>query len=573
MAERAERPVLAAVPGWLAGPWTVLVFAALVAAYFHDRFWWPPDDGYYAYIASRILAGDTLNGTIQDLHAGYIALWHALMMWLFGEDIVSLRYPLAIASVAAAAIAYFLVRPHGRLPALAAGIAMTGLFFLPFINPSANWYAAFLTLVLAATLGWWREPSRGKWLVVGVLLATLFLTRQLNGVLAAMAVIAFVAATIDSAGQRWIARGFTMLVAIGAAFYVLSNGSLTGLALIGVWPLVYLGHILLFTRAGNREMLSVIGMIAIGGIAGLAPMVIFHLLQGTISGWLDDTIIAAFRLTQQPFVADADYIDLLAGALVLLPSSGATGFLNCLHWLLLLLAPAALGLWAVLSIPGRSSPGRMRRHEAIVITALVTSIGALHYEITHYLLYTSGLTLAALIWLAGNTVGLARWVIPGAAAAIGLIAIVWQAGQPLSRSTADTLTGQMTRLAPSDLPRAALKIEPVDVQLYRKLIPLVQKLARPGETILAVPMSPEIYFLADRRAPVRFASTAVGLQTETNVDRAIGEVLKAPPAVLIHRPEDKYNTPLSDRFLAAIRAKFSLHATIGEFRIYVRKDR
>ena len=41
-------------------PWGGIgfAFAAAVLYWFHDRFWWGPDDGAYGYAAQRMLAGD-----------------------------------------------------------------------------------------------------------------------------------------------------------------------------------------------------------------------------------------------------------------------------------------------------------------------------------------------------------------------------------------------------------------------------------------------------------------------------------------------------------------------------------
>ena len=43
---------------------------ALILSIFHDQFWWPVDEGVYAYVAQRANAGDILNRDLIDLHAG-----------------------------------------------------------------------------------------------------------------------------------------------------------------------------------------------------------------------------------------------------------------------------------------------------------------------------------------------------------------------------------------------------------------------------------------------------------------------------------------------------------------------
>ena len=72
----------------------VVTWTAAVLGYYHDRFWWPPDEGLYAHVADRVARGEVLNRDVQNIHPGYHALANALWLVLFGDDLVSLRYPL-----------------------------------------------------------------------------------------------------------------------------------------------------------------------------------------------------------------------------------------------------------------------------------------------------------------------------------------------------------------------------------------------------------------------------------------------------------------------------------------------
>ena len=58
---------------------------------YYDRFWYPPDEGNYAHVAQRVLAGETLNLQVQDVHPGYINFVNAAALGVFGIDLVSLR--------------------------------------------------------------------------------------------------------------------------------------------------------------------------------------------------------------------------------------------------------------------------------------------------------------------------------------------------------------------------------------------------------------------------------------------------------------------------------------------------
>ena len=555
----------------LAGRWgvtgAVAAFAGALALVFHDRFWWAPDEGAYAYVASRILAGDTLNGTVQDLHAGYINLWHAAMFRLFGEDLVSLRYPLAVLTVAAAVIAARLLRPAGRDIALAGGVAMAVFFFLPFLNPTANWYAVFLALVIVAVLAWWPADWRWRWETVGVLLATLFLFRQLSGVIVGLGVVGYLAATIEGPGPRRLARGLVVVAMVGLGGYLWLKGSIGGFVLIGIWPLLLLARIGWSTRAGDAAMAGAVARVAAGGVVGLLPMVAFHLLQGTLATWIGDTLVSAFRLTGLAFVGEAELVTFAALAALALVSGEAWGALGGAHWLALVAAPAVVGVAMV-----RRWPADPVTRHPLAILAPFFAVTALHFQIPIYLTYTSGFTVIALLWLAGGASVGVRCAAMAGVGAVALVALLGQTAQPLSRGGAGIAAGERRALTADGLPRASLWMEAAEAAEYDRLLAAIDRYAPADAPILVLPMNAEVYFLAERRAPVRFFTTALGVQTEDDVDKALAALAAVPPAVLIHRRVDKYNTPLSNALFDALRAKFDLRERIGGFDLYVPAD-
>src|SRR5205085_1475649 len=61
-----------------------IAFNGIVLIYFHNRFWWPPDEGVYAHIAERVLKGETLNSDVEEIHTGYLNLLHSAVFGVFG---------------------------------------------------------------------------------------------------------------------------------------------------------------------------------------------------------------------------------------------------------------------------------------------------------------------------------------------------------------------------------------------------------------------------------------------------------------------------------------------------------
>ena len=169
---------------------------------FHDRFWYPPDEGNYAHVAQRLLQGETLNLQVQDVHPGYISFVNAAALRVFGTDLVSLRYPLVLAGLLQAAVLFFLFPREEPWRAAVASIALTALSAIQFLNPTAHWYCLALTVLLVAVLGSSRDAHKQsvrRLLAVGLLIGTIILFRQLTGFLAGVGALAFL---LWEAGER-----------------------------------------------------------------------------------------------------------------------------------------------------------------------------------------------------------------------------------------------------------------------------------------------------------------------------------------------------------------------------------
>ena len=87
-----------------------LALSFLILFLFYGQFWWAADEGAYAHVALRVLDGAVLNSEIQDLHAGYINFANAFALWLFGADVVSMRYPLMALGLVQSFLVYLLLR-------------------------------------------------------------------------------------------------------------------------------------------------------------------------------------------------------------------------------------------------------------------------------------------------------------------------------------------------------------------------------------------------------------------------------------------------------------------------------
>lgn len=563
-----------------AGRWLVLSLlvataaSALILIQYHDRSWWPPDDGAYAHVAERILRGEVLNGTVQDIHAGYVNFVNAAMLALLGESMVSMRYPLAVLGVVQACLMFALFAPRGAVAAICASVALSALSFVQFPNPTANWYAQFLLIAAMACMAWWPRGGGGRVFVLGLVIGTLFLFRQLSGVIVAIGVIAYLTceAARDTHGARvghgLVGRALVLMMAAGLAGYLLAKSDGFTMIVLGVWPLAILAWVAWTVRAPDRAMIGMLVRLGAGAVTALAPLMIYHLANGSLASWFDDTVLTALGLTELDFLSRASF-----GNLALLALSRIAAFdsprevVNGVFWTILVVLPMVLG--ALLFMRLLRDDARAAAFHPVPFLAVFYALVSVHYQIPIYLMYATATTLAGLLWLTGpapSRRGLAAVVLATFLATVGL---AFHAGQPASRDLVGIIGGVRVQQVPCDgLARCGIRITPRDLALYRHFVALIDRHTRLDEAILALPSNSEIYYLGRRRNPFRFFNSALGLTEPADIERALAELRRDPPKLVFHRPADKYNTSSSARIMAFVARRYDPIDERGGFRVY-----
>lgn len=533
--------------------------------YFHDRFWWPVDEGIYAYVAQRLNAGDVLHRDLIDLHAGYVNWLHAVAFRIFGEDLLSLRYPLAGLTLIQAGLAASLLRPIGPWQAALAALAATCFSFIQFINPSANWYALFLVFATAWVLTRIDASRARDAILVGFLIGLCFLLRQLSGVLLAIGVMTWLLTRHLPAGEgrAVLARTLVIIMALGLSVYLWSKGSAVGILMIGVWPLAVLLLSIRSLRVADVVVARLILNLAAGAALAAMPLILYHLMEHSLGAWLNDILFTALLIHEQDFIARSSFLTLIIGGLLGLTAwRDPVAFLNGLFWLTLCLMPAMLGVAMLRDAIGRFA---LRQSHPLPIMALFFAVVALHFQIPVYLFFAMAPVLVALILIvAPDWRGKAGGV---ALAALCAVAILYQAGQPLSRGLAGIIRGDRVALDGREgLPRADLRIERSDQEVFGQVLARIE--SEPDDFLFTLPMDPEFNFITGRPAPVAYFGTPLGLRRDDDVGVTMARLMAAAPLFIVHRRDDKYMTPLSQDLLARIRTLVPLRESYGPFDLY-----
>lgn len=550
-----------------------VVIGACILWYFHDVFWYGPDEGAYAHVADRILRGEVFSRDVQDIHAGYVNFANALAMKVFGETLVSMRYPLVIMGIVQAALIYLLVAPAGRVAAIIASTVIVSLSTVQFLNPTAHWYALFFAIVVIFVLQQDRFDAFGRLETIGFLLVTLFLFRQLSGVVASLGVVAWLIYRMDDRTSRNAALGRATIgiMTLGLAFYLVSKTDIFGFVLVGLWPLGILLWLLFATRIGDRASWRIIRRLGLGGVLALAPLVSYHLAHGSLDDWFRESFLTAVRLTELPFISKGWYGTMLAVAAVNIAKfSSLHEILNGVFWIMLLFAPVLLGYltWRRLSLPSEKRTAL----PPLLFVPPFYALVSIHYQIPIYVFYSAGLTMVGLCFAASEPAGRPMRAV-GLAACLYLsgVGLYYQAGQPLGRGLDGILAGSGTfPSSPCPSPRCGLRIDSADAALYRRLLTAIERRTERDDTILALPSNPELYFLTGRRNPFPFFNSALGIKNEAELATALARAAVAPPKLVIYRPADKYNTPLAMKLWDGLKPGYALVAEIDGFEVYRR---
>lgn len=540
----------------------LLAFASIGAIlfWFHDQFWWPVDEGVYAYVAQRALAGDVLHRDLIDLHGGYGNLVNILAFQIFGEDLLSLRYPLVGITLLQCAFAYVLLARHGRAVAATGAVAVAAFSFVQFPNPSANWHALGLFFLLCLCLETLRDFPIRRLFLAGLLLGLCFFTRQLSGVFLGLGLVGVLLS--ETADQEHGSRAPGLVIGgtacAGLLLYLVSKQQIFGLLWAGIWPLALLVIVTLRSRmtwgfAGRTAGLVMAGFLLAG--LPLAGVAWYH---GALTYWVTDIFFAALIINGQDFITHASFASILnLGWQAVTGGAGLVAVLSGAAWIALVASVPILGVLTL------SQVAREKIVSVPAVLAVFWSVSALHYQIPIYLIFCLPAVLFAILVVRPA---------PAMAAAILVLSaymILFQAGQPLERGIVGTVFGvRGPPNQPVDLPRVSLRLQPADAAVYKDTIAAIDKVARPDEPLMTLPMDPELNFMTGRKSPVRYYGTPLGLTAQGDIGTTLAALDAAAPLFVVHRRQDKYLTPLSAMLLEQVRDRSDPPVAVGPFDLY-----
>jgi len=546
-----------------------LLASLFISWFYHDKFWWGPDDGHYGYVSQRILDGDLIHKDVQALHPGPIYFINAFFLNLAAGDMVGMRYPLIAMTVIQSGLAFMIARPKGMLAAIASAFALTAFGFIQFINPTANWYTLFLAILIAYVLTKFDAEQKRTVLLVGFLVGLTFLFRQLTGVFLALAVtvILFLKLSDETAENKPIAGSIVLAgLAIGLSFYLYVSAKPAGLILIGLSPVFILLLAALTSRVDIKIVISTLSWLTIGAVISILPLILYHGLQGNLALWFHDCFVMPFTFIEHGHLSEATFIALPYFGISELLAGNIGAIKGLIFWSSLLIAPLIIGINVLRTIISRT-----HLNSELPILASFFCLVAIHYEIPIYLLIPSGTALVGAMLTFQN----ARYrnFFGGFVILLGLSAIYHHAAQPLQRGLGPTAINQKMNVSYKPIPGTSIKVDKQEADLYAVLLNVIEKCTLPTDKIYAFPSHNEIYLLSNRDSAFRFIHSVHGLKSQHQVDETVKSILLSKtPSLIVHNTTDKYNTRFSDDLLERISLAYVKIEQVSPFAIYQRKQ-
>jgi hypothetical protein len=322
---------------------SMVVLAAIAAAACISRLntgFSSLDDGFYAYAAAATLEGKTIHRDFFSQYVGYQHYLHAAFFYWFGEDYLTLRFPLILTQFLASVSAAAIFKRFGPAYQVVAILVTTGLGILLFRNPSTSWTCVALTLALIAVLSStaWAKRPRLQLLFVGLLLGLMFGVRHPTAIFVGMGVLVqqiICAKEHQAAGGNWqnaakLVMGILLLATLAALVaYMVAASTFMDMLPWFCAPITYLCYSLFQIRHKDCvQPLFNLALIGAGFVVALCPWLISTTVQNNWAATFIDLRTMPAHYSSMLELTTADYAGNLIYVFVkLLDAKSALGLL------------------------------------------------------------------------------------------------------------------------------------------------------------------------------------------------------------------------------------------------------
>src|SRR6185369_441472 len=327
-------------------------------------------------------------------------------------------------------------------------------------------------------------------------------------------------------------------------------------------PLAILALAFFYSTTSNRKTVQTVVRMALGCVIAAAPILIYHVVHGSLWTFYDDTVLRALTVSQFSYLKFHRYWEQQQFAIQNIREfESLRTVANGIYWVIL---PSLALIAGVLTVRTFHRQRTWSNISSLPIIAVFYAQVALLQQIPIYLFYSLPLTFAALIWLFAKRSPKRVVILTLFTAFVTIVSIRYQAAQPIERTLAGIIRGDRIGLVPATtLPRTGLWIDPESLRIYTEVVNTIKDQTQANDTIFVLPNNPEFYFLSERKNPFRLWNTAIGVRNESEAALVMSVLENQPPKVIVIDPNDRNNTSYSNGMIAYVRKTYRLIKTVG----------
>lgn len=588
-----------------------------------NRGWIPHDEGAFAQSAARVLDGELPHRDFDELYTGGLTFLHAAAFRVFGVNLATMRLVLFACFLLWVPAVFYIASRLLPLYAAAGVTLLAVVWSVPnYAAAVPSWYNLFFSCFGSAALFRYLDVGRRRWLLLAGISGGISIVVKIVGLYYVAGVLLFFlfreqslsnARHRESSGYGVLYRG--ALVAAATLF------SLSVVALVlkipddgramfyFACPVFVLAGLLIYrdlagVRGGSKDRIAILLSMAvpfgIGVTIPIATFLIPYIRSGAMHQLLQGVLVVqasrvgfASMAPPSPLAMSAVLpvallilvayrcrrpmqrvlIGMVAvagpGAILYFSTTSPATYQFAWHSLGTAIPVIVLASTIILGTPRFARALHPVRQQQLMLLAAVTALMSLvqiPFAAPIYYCYVAPMAILAAAAVSTCMMERPPHFVLGTIVIFYFLFAVWLFTPGFLDHMGFTYYPDV-QTQPLPLPRAGgLRMDPLEVQVYEELIPLVQSHAA-GRFIYAGPDSPEIYFLSGLNNPTRMLFDFLDSNSETRTERVLSALQAHEVNVVAINASPGFSGPMRPDLRVRLEQLYPQSAKVGHFQV------
>lgn len=524
------------------------IINALILINTFDSYWWPQDDGIFAYLADRVNAGQIYGVDFYDIHAGYHTFLNAFLFQIFERDMVVMRYPLVGLGIIQAVMAAYMLRSQGSMVAVLASICITAIGFLQFPNASPNWYALFFAFSSVFLLCEFKSSHKRNF-AIGMLIGLCIMFRHPSGIFLGFGVLAYfiyISASHNTKNKpsQILTNALLIVMLLCLVFYSYMVFEPFAFLMLGATPLLMIIIFMVSFKKNDQALITHVVPSGLGVVTAILPMVIYQAIWGDIGSWFHHSFLTGNSILDQDFFFQRQYLEYPVGYFMAFFERNfdvLTG-IAALYWFTIF-GIHLLFSYLCLRYLIKSLQTRAFDLPPIIFVSAFFAYVSFYYQIPVYYYISAGLCLIGFLSLTTAS-GIKKCAL-----------LVFLSFGALFLSDIPKFSLALpTQYQKSEIVNVRLDILPEQNETYNALIKEIEEHTSSEQSIYVFPLNPELYFLTNRKNDFPYYGSSFHIKSDNNYEDFYEQFEAFKPQVLIYNAQSKYVSEYDRRLFEQVTA-------------------